>query len=47
MSTCPASSVEAFVQHAERAPEKPGLRFEGERWTYDRLRGRAETFATA
>jgi malonyl-CoA/methylmalonyl-CoA synthetase len=43
----PASVVEAFVRHAEEAPEKPCLHFEGGRWTYDRLRGRAETFAAA
>jgi acyl-CoA synthetase (AMP-forming)/AMP-acid ligase II len=42
-----ASIAEAFIRHAERAPEKPCLGFEGERWTYDRLRGRAETFAAA
>jgi malonyl-CoA/methylmalonyl-CoA synthetase len=47
MAARPASIVEAFVRHAERAPEKLCLRFEGERWTYDRLRGRAETFAAA
>jgi malonyl-CoA/methylmalonyl-CoA synthetase len=43
----PASVVEAFVRHTEETPEKTCLRFEGERWTYDRLRGRAETFAAA
>ena len=42
-----SSIVEAFVQHAERTPEKLCLRFEGEEWTYDRLRGRIETFAAA
>src|ERR687886_2206745 len=47
MAACPASIVEAFVRHAERAPEKLCLRFEGEQWTYDRLHGRAETFAAA
>ena len=47
MTNRPASVVEAFVRHAEETPEKTCLRFEGERWTYDRLRGRAETFAAA
>ena len=47
MAAPPASVVEAFVRHAERAPEKLCLRFEGERWTYERLCGRAETFAAA
>ncbi|MDQ3926142.1 MAG: acyl-CoA synthetase [Actinomycetota bacterium] len=47
MATHPASIVEAFIRHAEDAPEKLCLRFEGERWTYERLRSRAETFATA
>src|SRR5215210_3376513 len=42
-----ASIVEAFAWHAENTPEKTCLLFEGERWTYDRLRGRAETFAAA
>ncbi len=41
-----ASIVEALVQNAERAPEKLCLRFEGEEWTYERLRGRVEAFAT-
>src|ERR671933_2702753 len=47
MAARPASVVEAFVRHAERAPEKLCLRFEGERWTYERLFGRAETYAAA
>jgi malonyl-CoA/methylmalonyl-CoA synthetase len=47
MATSPASIVEAFVVNAERAPEKACLLFEGERWTYEGLRGRAETFAAA
>src|SRR5947209_13057631 len=47
MAGRPASIVEAFVRHAERAPEKLCLRFEGERWTYDRLHRRVETFAAA
>src|SRR5919199_488865 len=47
MAARPASVVEAFVRHAESIPEKLCLRFEGERWTYERLRGRAETFAAA
>jgi malonyl-CoA/methylmalonyl-CoA synthetase len=37
----PASVVEAFVRHAEETSEKMCLRFEGELWTYDRLRCRA------
>ncbi len=47
MANRPASVVEAFVRHAEEKPEKTCLRFESERWTYNRLRGRAETFAAA
>src|ERR671933_1689350 len=47
MAARPASVVEAFVRHAERAPEKLCLSFEGERWTYEQLRERAETFAAA
>jgi malonyl-CoA/methylmalonyl-CoA synthetase len=47
MATHPASIVEAFIRHAEDTPEKLCLRFEGERWTYERLRRRVETFATA
>ena len=43
----PASVVEAFVRHAEETPEKKCLRFEGELWTYDRLRGRADDLAAA
>jgi malonyl-CoA/methylmalonyl-CoA synthetase len=39
--------VEAFIRHAERAPEKLCLCFEGKRWTYEKLRGRVDTFATA
>ena len=42
-----ASIVEAFIQNTERAPEKLCLRFEGEEWTYERLRGRVEAFAAA
>jgi malonyl-CoA/methylmalonyl-CoA synthetase len=47
MTDRPASVVEAFVRHAEETPEKTCLSFEGERWTYERLRGRAENFAAA
>jgi malonyl-CoA/methylmalonyl-CoA synthetase len=47
MAARPESVVEAFARNAERAPERLCLRFEGERWTYDRLRERAETFAAA
>ncbi len=43
----PISIVEAFVRNAERTPEKPCLRFEGEDWSYHRMRGRAEAFAGA
>ncbi len=43
----PASIVEAFVGNAEYAPEKACLFFEGERWTYEGLHVRAETFAAA
>jgi malonyl-CoA/methylmalonyl-CoA synthetase len=43
----PASVVEAFVRRAEETPEKTCLRFEGELWTYDRLRGRADDWAAA
>jgi acyl-CoA synthetase (AMP-forming)/AMP-acid ligase II len=42
-----ASVVEAFVRHAEETPEKTCLRFEGELWTYDRLRGQADDWAAA
>ena len=42
-----ASIVEAFVGHADRDPEKMCLLFEGERWTYEGLRLRAEAFAAA
>ncbi len=47
MAPRPASIAEAFLWHAERTPEKPCLTFEGEWWTYGRLRSRAETFAAA
>ncbi len=47
MASHPTSVVEAFVRHAEETPEKTCLRFEGEQWTYDLLRTRAETFAAA
>jgi malonyl-CoA/methylmalonyl-CoA synthetase len=43
----PASVVEAFVRNADNTPEKLCLRFEGEEWTYGRLRERAESFAAA
>src|SRR5918997_310388 len=45
--TRPTSVVEAFARHAERAPDRPCLRFEGEEWTYLRLRDRVESFAEA
>ena len=47
MKTTAGSIVEAFVRHAEGTPEKLCLSFEGERWTYEQLRERAETFAAA
>ena len=47
MAERPASVVEAFVGHAERAPEKPCLFFEGDEWSYGRLLERAEGFAAA
>ena len=47
MATRPASVVEALIRHTERAPENLCLCFEGKRWTYERLRGRVDTFATA
>ena len=43
----PASVVESFVRNAERAPDGLCLRFEGEDWSYGRLRGRAENLAAA
>jgi len=43
----PASIAGAFVRNAERAPQKLCLRFEGEEWTYERLRSRAAAFAAA
>ena len=42
-----ASIVEALVSHAEDTPEKLCLSFEGEEWSYERLRGRVESFAAA
>jgi malonyl-CoA/methylmalonyl-CoA synthetase len=47
MKTTAGSIVEAFVRHAEGTPERLCLSFEGERWTYEQLRERAETFAAA
>jgi malonyl-CoA/methylmalonyl-CoA synthetase len=47
MRTRPVSVVEAFLGRAKSTPEKLCVRFEGERWTYDRLRGRTESFAAA
>jgi malonyl-CoA/methylmalonyl-CoA synthetase len=43
----PASVVEAFLHNAEQAPDGLCLRFEGEDWSYGRLRARAENFAAA
>lgn len=45
--TRPASIAGAFTRNAERAPENLCLRFEGEDWSYGRLRGRAGAFAAA
>src|ERR687894_1371847 len=47
MADSSSSIVEAFVRHAEGTPEKPCLLFEGEEWSYDELRERAATFASA
>ncbi|MDQ4000999.1 MAG: acyl--CoA ligase, partial [Actinomycetota bacterium] len=47
MPVRPSSIVETFVQHAESTPEKLCLYFEGERWSYERMRGRAENVAAA
>src|SRR5215213_4882777 len=41
------SIAEAFIHNAEYAPDRLCLRFEGEEWSYRRLRERAETFAAA
>jgi malonyl-CoA/methylmalonyl-CoA synthetase len=43
----PTSIAEAFIRNAERAPDRLCLRFEGEEWSYLRLRERAENFAAA
>jgi malonyl-CoA/methylmalonyl-CoA synthetase len=43
----PTSIAEAFDRNAQRAPEKLCLRFEGEDWSYGRLRWRARAFAGA
>ncbi len=47
MSASWNSIAETFVRNAERTPDKLCLRFEGEDWSYGRLRGRAENFAAA
>lgn len=47
MAGRPASIAEAFIRNAERSPHKLCLRFEGEEWTYERLRERVEGFAAA
>ncbi len=41
------SIVEAFLQHAERTPEKTCIAFEGDTYSYAWLRARAEGFAAA
>ena len=43
----PASIAEAFLRNAERAPESPCLRFEGEEISYRELRERAGRFGAA
>ncbi len=47
MAARPASIAEALIRHAERAPGKLCLSFEGEQWTYEQVRGRTETVAGA
>ncbi|MDQ4062608.1 MAG: AMP-binding protein [Actinomycetota bacterium] len=47
MTQRPASVIEAFVLNAEAEPEKLCLIFEGEQWSYERLRERAVSFAAA
>jgi malonyl-CoA/methylmalonyl-CoA synthetase len=47
MAAPSASIAEAFVRNADRTPDKLCLRFEGEQWTYQRLRERGEGFAVA
>jgi len=47
MTVRPSSIVGTFVQHAASTPEKLCLHFEGERWSYERMRGRAENVAAA
>ncbi|MDP8952875.1 MAG: AMP-binding protein, partial [Actinomycetota bacterium] len=47
MAKLPTSVVEAFVDHAERTPERTCLLFEGDEWSYGRLLERAEGFAAA
>src|ERR687893_2795792 len=42
-----ASIVEVFMVNVESKPGKLCLRFEGEEWTYQRLRARVESFAAA
>src|SRR5215217_5103594 len=41
------SMAETFIRNAEHAPDGLCLRFEGETWSYRRLRERAETLASA
>ena len=47
MAAPSASIADAFVRNAERAPDKLCLRFEGQKWTYQKLRDRVERFAAA
>jgi malonyl-CoA/methylmalonyl-CoA synthetase len=47
MAGRPASIAEAFILNTGRTPHKLCLQFEGEGWTYGRLRERAGTFAGA
>ena len=47
MAKRPGSIAEAFILNANSTPAKLCMRFDGEEWTYRRLRERAENFATA
>ena len=47
MANSPASVVEAFVGHVEKAPERMCLLFEGDKWSYGRLLELAEGVAAA
>jgi malonyl-CoA/methylmalonyl-CoA synthetase len=47
MLTWPPSIVHAFVEHAERQPERACLLFEGERWSRGQLHDQARGWAAA